>query len=221
MSDFAGICPSCPVVPGSILVVRGARTHRRDMSQAQRTEILDDHIVSIRGVLTDDECDALIRLADGIGWDAAPVTTGRGFVMMPAVRNNTRVMIDDVPRAAALWDRIERWTPSERAQGRAVGLNERFRFYRYAPGEFFRWHRDGSFVRNDEERSLMTALVYLNGDCEGGSTDFDLDDREIRVRPERGMVLLFDHRLRHQGAPIERGTKYVLRSDVMYRWEAA
>ena len=141
--------------------------------------------------------------------------------MMPELRNNTRVILDDVPRANDLWSRLARWAPSLRNHGRAVGLNERFRFYRYAPGEYFKWHRDGAFFRDTHERSLLTAIVYLNDDCEGGSTDFDLGDEEIRVVPERGAVLLFDHGLRHQGAPVTRGRKYVLRTDVMYRWPEA
>ena len=44
----------------------------------------------------------------------------------------------------------------------AVGLNERFRFYRYGAGEYFSWHYDGSYYRNDLERSLLTLMVYLD-----------------------------------------------------------
>lgn len=187
------------------------------MSHIEKTEILGDRILTIKGLFSAGECDDLVRLAEGIGFDAAPVTTGRGFVLMPDVRNNTRVMLDDVPRAAALWTRMGRFASARRDGLQTVGLNERFRFYRYEPGQFFRWHRDGAFVRSEDERSLFTAMVYLNDTFEGGSTDFDLDDEPVRVRPERGMVLLFDHRLRHQGAPVVRGRKYVLRTDVMYR----
>jgi hypothetical protein len=35
------------------------------------------------------------------------------------------------------------------------------------------------------------------------------------------MVLLFQHRLRHQGASVRRGVKHVLRTDVMYRRDGA
>jgi predicted 2-oxoglutarate/Fe(II)-dependent dioxygenase YbiX len=187
------------------------------MSSPQRTEILGDRIQTIRGLFSPGECDALVRMAEGIGFDAAPVTTSVGFVMMPELRNNTRVILDDTARAAALWQRLAPWVPEARDRFRAVGLNERFRFYRYARGQYFRWHRDGAFVRDAREQSFVTALVYLNDDFEGGSTDFDLGDEEVRVVPERGLVLLFDHRFRHQGAPIGRGRKYVLRTDVMYR----
>lgn len=189
------------------------------MRNPELTEILADNILTVRGLFTPDECAALVRAAEDIGFGDAPVTTSRGFVMMPEVRNNTRVMVDDRARAAALWERLAPWVPMERAGGVAVGLNERFRYYRYAPGQYFRWHRDGAFYRDGRERSLLTAMVYLNDDFEGGSTDFDVGDEMLSVKPERGLVLLFEHRLHHQGAPVKRGRKYVLRTDVMYRWE--
>lgn len=188
------------------------------MSNPHRTEILGDRIQTIDGLFTPEECDALVRSSEASGFTDAPITTGRGFVMAPEVRNNTRVMFDDPARAAALWARLGPWVPAERARGVAVGLNERFRFYRYAPGEYFRWHLDGSFERDAHERSMVTAIVYLNDDFEGGSTDFDTREGAAQIIPRRGMVLLFDHRLLHQGAPVLRGRKYVLRTDVMYRW---
>jgi hypothetical protein len=77
---------------------------------------------------------------------------------------------------------------------------------------------DGAFVRDAREQSFLTLMVYLNDDFEGGSTDFLAE--EIRVKPERGMVLVFDHPLVHQGAPVLRGAKYVMRTDVMYRRDA-
>jgi predicted 2-oxoglutarate/Fe(II)-dependent dioxygenase YbiX len=183
----------------------------------ERTEHLEDRIVTIDGLFDADECEALAALAEDVGFTDAPITTGRGFVMMPEVRNNTRVMIDDAPRAEAFWQRIARYTPT-RPGLEAVGLNERFRFYRYSPGQYFHWHHDGAYHRSPNEHSALTAMLYLNDDFEGGSTDFDtLDGAPLRIVPRRGLVLLFDHYIRHQGAPVVRGTKYVLRTDVMFK----
>jgi hypothetical protein len=36
------------------------------------------------------------------------------------------------------------------------------------------------------------------------------------VVPRTGHALIFEHGLRHQGAEVSRGIKYVLRSDVMF-----
>jgi hypothetical protein len=55
-------------------------------------------------------------------------------------------------------------------------------------------------------------MVYLNGGFSGGETNFG----EVRVTPETGLGLLFDHYLLHEGTAVISGRKYVLRSDVMY-----
>lgn len=187
------------------------------MTTPTRTSILGDAVFTVRDFCTPDECAELLRLAGGIGFEPAPITTPRGFVMAPEVRNNTRVILDDPDRAARLWQRLAPFVPARRRDWRAVGLNERFRFYRYEPGQYFRWHHDGAFIRHVDERSLLTVMFYLDHDFVGGSTDFDHAGDVLRVVPERGMVLVFDHPICHQGAPVQRGVKHVLRTDVMYR----
>ena len=102
--------------------------------------------------------------------------------------------------------------PSPFHRYEAVGLNERFRFYRYDPGQTFRPHIDGHFARNDE-RSQFTFMIYLNGECEGGETVIYMQDdgltlpdgAEIRVKPETGKALVFYHYLLHEGAPVTAG----------------
>ena len=187
----------------------------------QTAPILDDRIQCLPGVFTAGECADLLRVAEAIGFKAAPITTGAGFVMAPDIRNNTRVMVDDVRLAASLFERLSPSLAPRLGRYQLVGLNERFRFYRYGPGEFFAWHRDGAFYRDDREQSLVTLMIYLNDGFEGGSTDFDLPEGPVSIVPERGMVLLFHHPLRHQGAPVRRGEKLVLRTDVMYRRDPA
>lgn len=191
------------------------------MSAPRKTEILGDQIFTISDLCTPGECRDLVRTADAIGWDAAPITVGpQQFLMAPDVRNNTRVILDDPARADALWQRLAPHVPRTWQQWHAVGLNERFRFYRYTPGQYFRWHRDGAYVRDPRERSLLTLMLYLSDDLEGGTTDFDTRVDEFHVAPVTGTALVFEHHLRHQGAPVERGVKLVLRTDVMYRLAA-
>ncbi len=187
------------------------------LERAMRCDVVsrDPYVATVRDVLSEAECTAWIAEMERQGFEAAPITTGAGFIMAPSVRNNTRVMVDDVERAAALWERLAPFVPEEVGRWRAVGLNERLRVYRYEPGQYFRWHMDGAFRRSPREASLLTCMVYLNDEgLEGGATEFS--DFE-RVLPETGKVLLFDHPLMHQGAPVVRGLKYVLRTDVMYR----
>lgn len=179
-----------------------------------RLNQISDSIFTVSEFLTTEECSAYIRLSEDAGYTDAPITTSWGPLHRPEVRNNTRVMIDDEPRAVALWDRArefvtdwdENWTP--------VGLNERFRFYRYETGQQFNWHYDGCYERPNGERSWLTFMIYLNSQFEGGQTVFE----HTAVAPETGMALFFVHELKHKGQAVTSGRKYVLRSDVMYRY---
>lgn len=179
----------------------------------------DKELFTLAHALSPTECARMIAWAESHGFHEAPVTVGvNRFMMIPDLRNNTRVMIDDPDLAEALWPRIEPFVPARMGAYSPVGLNERFRYYRYEPGQQFDWHRDGAFVRSDDEQSFLTLLFYLNDDCEGGTTDFMfVADDEIHVVPQMGMGLVFSHPFYHRGAPVRAGKKYVLRTDVMYR----
>ncbi len=67
------------------------------------------------------------------------------------------------------------------------------------PGPRFVWHADGAF-----ERSQLTLMLYLDGDFEGGETEFRIFP-PISVKPETGVALCFAHRVLHQGATVSRG----------------
>lgn len=181
-----------------------------------------DDIFVVRNYLSAEECDKLIDRIETIGFKEATINTSVGATVNKGMRNNERVIVDDVLLANNLWEKIKDLVP-EKYGCLPIGLNERFRFYRYEPKQFFDWHFDGHFERNHKERSMLTFMVYLN-ECEGGTTDFTFktgvvndDDAEIRVKPEKGMALVFIHSVFHRGAPVTEGKKYVLRSDVMYR----
>lgn len=170
---------------------------------------------TVPDVLSAQECAAAIAKIEELGPEAAPITTERGFVMRPDVRNNRRVVFDDPALAADLFARVERHIPAQLAGMHAVGANERFRCYKYDPGQRFAPHYDGAFIRDARERSLLTLIVYLNDGYGGGETAFH--DFGVHVRPRRGMALLFQHLLLHEGCVVTRGIKYAMRSDVMYR----
>ncbi|HEX2571667.1 MAG TPA: 2OG-Fe(II) oxygenase [Polyangia bacterium] len=171
--------------------------------------------ITVPDVMSGAECAALIERIEELGPADAPVTTARGFVMMPDVRNNQRVMFDDPGLARALYERIEAVLPPTVCGMTKAGVNERFRRYRYAAQQRFAPHLDGAFKRNASECSQLTFMVYLNEGFEGGQTAFL--DWERAIVPRTGHALLFQHRLVHEGCPVRSGLKYVLRTDVMYR----
>ena len=169
---------------------------------------------TLDGLLNLDECEDWIARAESEGFSLAPITTAWGFLERPEFRNNRRAMWDAPDLAHELWERARANLPAEFEGWRACGLNERLRVYRYDPGQYFRWHFDGAYVRNRVERSMLTFMVYLNADFLGGRTEFD---PEPRVEPRPGRALVFEHPIRHQGAEVLEGRKYVLRTDVMFR----
>lgn len=169
---------------------------------------------TIPDVLSARECDEQIAHIEKLGPAPAPITTARGFVMRPDIRNNTRVMFDNFALAATIFSRVQRWLPAPLFARHAVGANERFRCYKYEPTQRFAAHYDGTFHRSDREASELTLLVYLNDNFAGGATAFL--QHGVVIRPVRGMALLFQHHLLHEGCAIEAGYKYVLRTDVMY-----
>jgi prolyl 4-hydroxylase len=171
-------------------------------------------VFAVPGVLDAAACAAWIEQIERLGPAPAPITTPSGFAMRPDIRNNTRVMFDDPALAAALFARLGPALPARLFDGRPVGVNERVRCYRYAPGQRFAPHYDGAFERSRHERSELTLMVYLNEGFEGGTTAFL--ELGVEATPRTGMALLFQHRLLHEGCAVRAGVKYVLRTDVMY-----
>lgn len=187
-----------------------------------RTELIPNmRAFVVPNLLSASECSALIAQAEALGFQEATITTPRGQVMAKRVRNNDRVIFDDVELAERLWQRVSQFFPSEpQWLMQPVGLNERFRIYRYQPGQRFRAHQDGSFHREGTaERSTTTMMVYLTDDCEGGDTHFNAHN--ISVTPKTGLGLFFAHPLLHEGMEVTKGLKFVLRTDVMFTWPGA
>ena len=76
-----------------------------------------------------------------------------------------------------------------------------------------------------DRRSRLTFLIYLNDGFEGGCTTFYTPSsagglRARGVQPRAGSVLCFPQgnsaSLLHEGSAVTRGTKDVIRTDVLY-----
>jgi len=147
-----------------------------------------------------------------------------GGVVAEGIRNNERVLFNDKPLADALFHRAASWLPQVIEHRHLVRFNERWRFYRYRPGQTFQLHRDGSYMSLETyEKSEVTFLMYLNDDMTGGETRFFADMNQVAQRcpyltvtPMTGAAVVFLHAIWHEGAVVQSGEKYVLRTDVMY-----
>jgi hypothetical protein len=173
--------------------------------------------------LSPSECTALIADAEQRGFQRAELD------YPPSYRDNDRQVRDDPGMADRLWRRLQQALPYLNDAGlpgwEPVGINERLRLCRYEPGQQFRIHRDGVHHRSPYCRSALTFMVYLTDGSEfdGGDTLFFVDgpgragNPAARIRPQRGSLILFNHDIWHAGEIVTRGSKHILRSDVLYR----
>lgn len=172
----------------------------------------NDGVKSIRNLITISECRKMIIDSNRKVLEEATVNTGTSQEVDKEIRNNYRLHFDDFGLAIKLYRRIYPYLPKSIDGWLTSGLNERFRFYRYEKGQYFKWHQDDIYQREPGVESRYTFLIYLNDDYEGGTTEFET----FAVAPETGMAVLFPHTLNHQGSIIQTGTKYALRTDIMY-----
>lgn len=209
--------PSRPLWDDLELETQRCEVSAREVPARATNEL---YAVEVRGVLTRRECDALIAATEARGYE--PALLNRGFgrqELVPSTRRGDRRIVDDARLARLLFERVRPFAPEVVGAYRLVGLNERLRFLKYAPGDYFRRHRDGCYERADGtgERSFLTLLLYLNDEYDGGFTTlFNHEHEETRVAPEPGLVLLHDHALLHESPDLKLGLKYAIRTDVMY-----
>ena len=180
-----------------------------------RKIIYNSDVFVIESFLSNKECEDLIVIAENIGFEEAKVQNGEGSqTMMKSIRNNDRILYKNEQLATNLFNKSKQFLLQERDNVILLDLNEMLRFYKYNSGQRFKMHRDGSYNRNESESSLYTFMIYLNDNFEGGETEFQ---NLFTIKPKQGDLLVFYHPLKHEGKVLISGTKYVLRSDVMYK----
>lgn len=174
---------------------------------------ITEHITTVSNFLSPEECLQFINKSEELGYELAKVNMGQSHRVNTRVRDNDRVFLNDPDLAQKLFERAKPFLPAQIGNSNLIGLNELFRFYRYQNNQRFKGHIDGSYIRNTREASYYTFMIYLNDGYEGGETIFLKDI----IKPKQGMLLIFLHKLWHAGKEVTAGTKYVLRTDVMYR----
>lgn len=178
--------------------------------------ILHPEIFLIENFLTNEECDHYIELTKDKVFEEAKINMQGRQVMSKGIRNNDRLIVFDNKLAENLFQKASGFLPQTHKNYKVTGFNEMFRIYKYSPGQRFKMHRDGSYIRNEHEKSFYTFLIYLNDDFEGGETEFE---GLFTVAPKKGSALVFHHPLRHEGKTLINGLKFVLRTDIMYTKE--
>jgi len=170
----------------------------------------DPEVTHFTGLFTTAECRYLMD-ATGNRFEPSMVYDSNRQLVRDEIRTSDgstiHWLIED-PAIVALNRRIAAASGSNYESGEALAL------LRYSPGQEYRPHFD--YVQGVENRRLMTALIYLNEDYEGGETEFVRTG--LRVKGRTGDVILFRNEgadggpnplSEHAGLPVIRGTKFL------------
>ena len=102
-------------------------------------------------------------------------------------------------------------------------LNKQTHICFTAPHQDIQYTRGPEFGPKAGQASYITVQLYLNDKFKGGATRFlcgsvkkPSNSRYYDVKPKVGSVLIFDHDILHEGSEVKNGTKYSVRTDIMY-----
>ena len=165
----------------------------------------------VRSLLTADECEALIAIAQPFLNASMIVDPATGQLRPDPVRTSDAAIfpwVDETPFIHAINRRLAA------ASGTAVEQGEPLQVLRYSPRQEYRSHSD-ALPATDNQR-IITVLVYLNDGFEGGETEFPAAG--LKLRGEIGDALIFrnvdergqpDPRALHAGLPVTSGEKWL------------
>lgn len=149
-----------------------------------------------------------------------------------------RLLLSGVVNNLAIFEENDKtnWHPNP--VWRFVGVNPMVRLLEYTNGDYLVPHYDDSFYESKTCRSLITLVMVISNDCDGGATRFLKDkqdnvsfnerdfsdwnncpeekDISFVIKPTPGSALLFPHRVLHDGEKVENGSKIILRTELMF-----
>jgi prolyl 4-hydroxylase len=168
-------------------------------------------VLRFPGLFSAEECRFLSKVAEPLFEPAPTVEEYTGRLLQNPIRTSDTAIfpwVGENPAIHALNRRMAAASRTDVAQG------EPLQILRYQPGQEYKPHTDA--VPGLENQRIMTMLVYLNDDFEGGETCFL--EADLTIRPKRGEGLLFmnvdakgepDPTVLHSGLPVTSGVKFL------------
>jgi prolyl 4-hydroxylase len=167
-----------------------------------------------RNFLTNEECDQIIKLADH---QMQPAKTLGENIDGYRVADNTW-LDDEDPLVSSYKSKISELVKIP------VENMEKLHIVRYQIGGEYKNHQDffhpgESYYDEQIKRGgqrVVTTIIYLNDDFEGGETDFP--QVGLKVKPETGKLITWknvlpngklDYNTLHAGLPVTLGKKYI------------
>ena len=169
------------------------------------------HVFCFRSLFSQEDCDFLAAQAGPSLQPSVVVDPASGRLVQNPVRTSDAMAFpytSETPAVHALNRRLAAATRTEPSQG------EPLQILRYRPGQEYRPHSDA--IAGDPNQRIMTALVYLTEEYEGGETMFLSSG--LRFKGRRGDALIFrnvlpdgraDPEAQHAGLPVTAGEKLI------------
>ena len=169
------------------------------------------HVVALPGFMTEAECLYLRTAGEPVLQPSAVVDPATGRMVPHPVRSSDAAMFGVYAENVAI-NALNRRIAA--ASGTRLDQGEPLQLLRYRPGGEYKPHMDA--LPAEPNQRVLTMLVYLSDDYEGGETAFPHTGLSFRGRT--GDALLFrnagadgraDPLALHAGLPVTRGTKYL------------
>ncbi|ARF14655.1 2OG-Fe(II) oxygenase [Sporosarcina ureae] len=171
---------------------------------------VDEPLVVVLGnMLSDEECDELIRLST----DKMKRSKIGTVHAENEIRTSSGMFIEEPDNL--IITRIEKRI--EAVMNIPIEHGERLQVLRYLPGQEYKAHHDFfSAASNVTNNRISTLVMYLNDVEQGGETFFP--HLKLSVTPQKGMAVYFEYFYNdpllndltlHGGAPLEIGEKFV------------
>eukprot|EP00927_Polykrikos_kofoidii_P036959 TRINITY_DN31143_c0_g1_i1.p1 TRINITY_DN31143_c0_g1~~TRINITY_DN31143_c0_g1_i1.p1 ORF type:complete len:399 (+),score=68.03 TRINITY_DN31143_c0_g1_i1:94-1290(+) len=200
----------------------------------------------IDDVLSPEECNALVQQCDGLWsfWDDSekPRVEFRNANTIEVTHRELAEVIwsrvsELVNPVVEMQEDDERFEIDIEGIWRPYAMNPTMLFAKYQNGGHFSPHTDGTTTVDFNRRTFYSCVLFLNKSPQGGETKLYADEQIRRelvkdsegrltgdpalvlhaVPPIPGRMVVFYHRLMHEGVPASE--KYIIRTDVLYHRE--
>lgn len=234
-----------PAVPATKFALPNSEADHLPQISVTRWDVQGCDAFVLDGVLTAEECDMLVKQAEGLWtfWETDPERKRASF------RNAHTVEVQHSELADRIWSRVgslvqpsvtmceedERFEVDIEGTWVPYAMNPNLLLSRYLDGGHFSPHTDGTTVVDFNRRTFYSCVLFLNDSPWGGQTriyqdaqmrkELTRDDQGrltgdpalilAEIPPKPGRMLVFYHRLMHEGVPA--AEKYIIRTDVLYR----
>jgi predicted 2-oxoglutarate/Fe(II)-dependent dioxygenase YbiX len=164
-------------------------------------------LVSTERIVAAEACERLVVALDApsFSWRVAEVHSGTPEASVKPARQALVAPGDKTAAAAQVVKAIDEYLQAHDLVRQLNLERSPLGILNYGVGGRYTTHRDSGPAHPER---VLSLLLYLNDDFEGGTTCFP--SRDLEVRPVPGMGVLFDSSLAHSGEPVLRGRKFAM-----------